>query len=86
MLFLKKIKVKIAAKGIDIRSAMTENSIIKFGVSQVNFPKCFRCGADANQWFDGIGAQEKGIARAICQRCEHQDWKRSIKSLNVEIG
>lgn len=51
-----------------------------------NFPSCFRCNGRANQWFDGLGAQEKGIARAICAKCEYQDWRTTVRSLNAPQG
>lgn len=52
----------------------------------MNFPNCFRCQRPANQFFDGLGAQEKGTARAICAACEHRDWKATVRSLNAPQG
>lgn len=42
--------------------------------------KCFRCGREAAMWFDGLGAQEKGTARAICRRCEYADWRATASA------
>ena len=44
---------------------------------------CFRCNAQATEWFDGPGdGTMQASRRAICKRCEYVDWKATAHAYN----